>query len=140
MLVQSDAPGTVTIYPLISGGDETPTEVLNAVNAACSDETVRPLCDTVTVETPTKVLYDFSATVLIKDTAVWTTVLANITAALNAFCLAVSEKIGEPVYQSHMIATIMAADDNVVNVTSSFSDEIPAETEFLVLDTLTLTE
>jgi len=145
VLVTSDTPGTVKIYPLVSGGIETPTEVINAVTAACSDETVRPLCDTVTVETPTKVTYSFSATILIKDTAVWTTVLANITAGVQAYCLAMSQKIKDSIadrtiYKAHMIAAIMSADDNVVNVTSSFTDQVPAATEFLVLTSLTLTE
>ena len=136
----NDTAGTVIIYPLISGGIATPTEILNAVAAICSDESVRPLCDTVTVESPTPVGYSFSASILIKSGAVWTTVHDKVIAALEAACLITSQKIGATVYKNQMIATIMEADYNVLDVTTSFTNQVPTATQFMVVGAITITQ
>lgn len=62
--ITSSAPGDVDIYPLVEGGVETPQPILDAVLAACNDESVRPLTDLVTVISPTRVNYNIEVDVV----------------------------------------------------------------------------
>jgi phage-related baseplate assembly protein len=85
VLVDSSAPGTVQIYPLVEGGISTPVEILNAVMAICSDEKVRPLCDTVTVISPTAVTYTLNIGVRVAPGAVVQDVLAAVLSAVQEY-------------------------------------------------------
>ncbi len=59
VLGQPDAaPGTVEIYPLMTGGVIPSQEILDLVAEACSDRTKRPLNDKVIVNVPEAVNYD----------------------------------------------------------------------------------
>lgn len=60
--VQSPSPGEVLVSVLAEGGDGTPdAALLSTVAAALSDETVRPLCDGVTVQAAQVVPYSVTA-------------------------------------------------------------------------------
>jgi phage-related baseplate assembly protein len=125
----------------------TPIEILNAVNAACSAETVRPLCDTVTVDSPTIVNFTFTGAIKIKADAVFTDVLANATTALQAFFITIQQTIarsedipGSTLYTAAIIATIMESDSNIINVTTSFTNMIPTTGQVLVNNGITITQ
>jgi phage-related baseplate assembly protein len=60
--VVSPDPGVVRIYPLTVTGLPSQS-ILDAVDAICSPETVRPLCDTVEVATPEEVTYTITAVI-----------------------------------------------------------------------------
>ena len=75
--VANIGPGMVGVYPLTVTGLPS-TEVKDAVTAALSDETVRPLCDAVTVSDPTLVLFALEVNLTTFDTADNAVVLANV--------------------------------------------------------------
>lgn len=60
--------GTVAVYPLTTGGLPT-QEILDAVQAALDADTVRPLCDAVVVEAPTRVGFVVEANLTVYATA-----------------------------------------------------------------------
>ena len=55
--VYSSQPGTVTIVPLMSGGQVPAQEILDQVHVFCNDDKRRTLCDTIMVIAPTVVEY-----------------------------------------------------------------------------------
>lgn len=68
--ITSPSPGQVLLVPLMAGGIIPTQDVLDKVLAACSDKTVRPLTDYVTVEAPTPVPFDIEFkyyTTLVKE-------------------------------------------------------------------------
>ena len=75
--VANIGPGMVGVYPLTVTGLPS-AEVKDAVTAALSDETVRPLCDAVTVSDPTLVLFALEVNLTTFDTADNAVVLANV--------------------------------------------------------------
>lgn len=62
--VASAIPGQVDVYVLSrTGNGEAPTDTLDAVTAALNTESIRPLCDTVNVQSATIVEYSIVATI-----------------------------------------------------------------------------
>ena len=55
------APGEVTVYPLLKGGELPQAEMLSAVDEYLSAKTIRPLTDNVIVTAPTVVNYNLTA-------------------------------------------------------------------------------
>jgi len=102
--VTTPAPGVVNVYPMVSGGGTTPDEILEAVEEKTSAETVRPLCDTVNVLSPTTTLYDIDVDVTLYDDAVQDTVEAEIAANLDAFKELQGAKLGRDIMLSQIIA------------------------------------
>ena len=92
-------------------GKATPSAGLIAtVDAALSDETVRPLTDFVTVEAPAFVDYDLEATYYIarsRSTSA-TTIIAAVEAAFDGF-IEWQRKINRDVNPSQLVADLMAA-------------------------------
>lgn len=66
VLPNKPAPGCVNIYVLMNDGTLATEEVKNAVAAACSDDTARPLTDFVSVVDAEKVEYNISFTYYIQ--------------------------------------------------------------------------
>ena len=66
VLPNCPAPGYVNIYLLMDDGTLATQEIKNAVLDACSDETVRPLTDLVSVEDAEQVKYNISFTYYIQ--------------------------------------------------------------------------
>lgn len=106
--VDSIDPGTVQIYPLVSGGIETPAEVLDQVLAACNDERVRPLTDLVTVISPGVVDFDLNVNVQLYAYADPTDTEAAIVSALTALGVTKKSKLGQDVPTSQVIGAIMS--------------------------------
>jgi len=106
--VISPIPGTVNINVLVAGGIDTPTEVLDAVEAACNDEKIRPLTDTVEAVSPTKIEYDVEVNIVrYADGPTSAEVEANVLAALEAFTLMKASAMGRDVHSSQVIAACM---------------------------------
>jgi phage-related baseplate assembly protein len=87
-------PGSVSIYPLLEAGGVTPAPILALVEAACNAETVRPLCDTVIVASPTQVNYDLYADYAIYEDADADATKAAADEAINAILVAKRQKLG----------------------------------------------
>lgn len=139
--VTSPVPGSVKIYPLVAGGVTTSEELLAAVLFACSDEKVRPLCDTVTAESPTAVEWTVTAEISVDPSYVSDEVVAAVEAALWAFHATKVASLGRPVYRNEVIAAIMAVEGvvNVSTLTDPAANVTVAENEFPKLTTVTVT-
>lgn len=136
--VASATAGVVTIYPLVTGGIVTPNEILTAVANICSGEKVRPLCDTVVVESPTKVEYSLTVNIRVAPGAVGTVVQDAVEAALATFTTAMQEKLGEDLYGSKIIGLCVDVEDCIDAALSGFSDQTPAANEFLKCTAITV--
>jgi phage-related baseplate assembly protein len=107
--VISPAPGQVQIFPLMADGSITPAQILAAVDAACNDERVRPLTDTVTVTAPTRLTYSLVVDLVIFNTADPAVVDAAARAALQAFADAKRLQLGQDIIDSQVIAAAQVA-------------------------------
>ncbi len=108
--VLSNVPGTVEVYPHVASGSSTPTEVLDAVTAALSAETVRPLTDTVLVESPTPLEYDFFVRLTMYDWADSDALSTLVEAALFAFRDAKRNTMGANITKAMILGVIMTAE------------------------------
>lgn len=87
-------PGTVLILPLMDSGDVTPQTVIDQVFDAANDEKVRPLSDTVVVQSPERIEYDIIAELTLYDDADIDEVVAAVTANLEEFTTAARQRMG----------------------------------------------
>lgn len=69
VVANTPSPGVVNLYVLMKDGTIAAEEIKQAVQATCSDDTVRPLTDYVTVEAPKVVPYDIAFTYYIPSSA-----------------------------------------------------------------------
>ncbi len=103
--VLSPVPGVVHLYPLTQSG--LPSAVIqDLVVAACSDEKVRPLTDTVEVLPPVEFAYSLSARLTVyrgQDAAI---VLASAQAQAAAFVAAQAAALGRDIVPSQIIAVL----------------------------------
>lgn len=106
--VTSPDPGVVHVYPLCASG--LPAQaVLDAVAAACSAETVRPLCDTVRVLAPEAVPYEISA--VVEPYTGYNGELARqqARAAAEAWAARNAAALGRDIVRSQIIAALSVA-------------------------------
>jgi len=106
--VSSPEPGDVLVVPLLSGGGIPETEFLQEVEEALSADDVRPLTDNLSVEAPTVVDYDITATYYIENGIDATTVQNNVNEAVSRFVEWEQSKLGRDVVPSRLIQYIMA--------------------------------
>jgi len=141
VVVASPDPGTVKIYPLVSGGIETPQEIIDAVLATCSGEKVRPLCDTVLVESPTAVEWEFDGEITVDPSYVPEEVIAAVESALEAFHTSKVVTLGKSVYRTQVIAAIMAVEGvvDIPTITLPAADVECDENEFPKLTDINVT-
>lgn len=107
--VSTPVAGTVLITVLSRTGDGTaPQSTLDAVTAATSPKTVRPLCDTVVVKSSQIIDYSVNAVLTILGGYDQDTVLANAQAALQAYTVA-TKKNGRRVTVSGVCGALSVA-------------------------------
>lgn len=129
--ITNPIPGTVKIYPLVSGGIETPDPVLEAVLATCNAETARPLTDTVLVETPTAIEYTLSIGLVLYTNADEVATQAASFKAVDDYTILARGKLGLDVVKTKIIA--LAQVDGVYSVDpGAFADLIVSDTNFSV--------
>lgn len=127
--VLSADPGTVQIYLLMEDGENPAPEIVAAVQAATSDERVRPLNDLVTVNGATAVEYELEI-----ETAFYADADAQITAAaqlaaVEAFVLRKRQSLGQDVPLSQVIEAAMVEGVYSVEVTG-FTSLVIGAAEF----------
>lgn len=110
--VTNPVPGTVNIYPLVTGGIVTPGGVISKVIAACNAEKVRPLTDTVAVLSPNKIEYRITANLVLYDTADQIATQQQVTKNLTDFTNLAKGKLGEDILQAKLAALCNGADLN----------------------------
>ena len=129
VVITSPTPGVVKIYPKVAGGGVTSTTVINAVQVMCSGDTVRPLCDTVIVESPTRITYTLDISIVTFTSADQALTYAAVQTALEALNVAKSEALGQDVLPEHIIGACMQPGVYSVNI-GSFTAITVNDTEF----------
>jgi phage-related baseplate assembly protein len=139
--VMSPAPGTVNVYPLISGGVGTPQTLLDLVNATLNDDRVRPLTDTVAVISPTVVPFVVNIQITAYTNADEATIVSGATSAVAAYLLARENRLGQDVKRSQLIhlATTSVSEVFDVNVVEPAADVVVNLSEVPKATALTIT-
>jgi len=128
--VNSPAPGSVNIYPLVTGGVVTPQEVLDDVYAVCNDNKIRPLTDFVNVYSPVAVQYSIAVNLVLFVTADQTTVLAAVNTALANYIAAKVKALAQDVVVSEIIAICKVDGVYDVEVVTPAANLTIGESEF----------
>ncbi len=118
--VTSPVPGFVDIYVLCNGYDETPTEVLTAVDNKLNAKVVRPLTDTVTVKTPDKISYSLNVNYWIRDedSSKAAQIVNDVKTACAEYIQWQGSELGKDLNPSKLIEKIMGAGAKRVEVIS----------------------
>lgn len=120
--VTSPAPGQVTVTVLSTIGDGTPDAALiDTVEAALSDETVRPLTDVVTVQAATIVSYTINASLTLFTGPDAEVVRSNAFVAVQAYSVA-QHKLGRDVTLSGLYAALHQSGVQNVTLTAPAAD------------------
>lgn len=112
--------GKVNLYVLMDDGTIAKTETKNAVLAACSADTVRPLTDDVAVKDPETVNYNIAFTYYIpSDAAVRSAEIeAAVDAAVAQYAAWQCAKLGRDINPSYLIGLLMQTGIKRVVLTS----------------------
>lgn len=136
--VSQITPGTVGVYPLGVGGTASP-EILALVEATLNDDSIRPLCDTVVVESPDVIDYDIEVEITTFEDVDVETVQAEIETTLQALADNRAATLGRDVNLSQIIAASMVSGVFNVEVIAPAADVAVAFNEVAILGTLTVT-
>lgn len=138
--VTSSVPGTVEIYPLVSGGIATPQGTLDLVTSVLNDEKVRPLSDTVVVASPTIVDYNIEVEVIRYTDSDVNIVQSTIEAALLEYGNNKQKLIGSDIRLDQITAVSVYDITKVfdVNIISPAADVVISETEVGKIGTITV--
>lgn len=118
--VNSPTPGVVDFYPLLTGGEIPPDEIVQVVENMLTDEQVRPLTDDVHVYAPTASEYTLSVTYYIDRTKTTTaaSIQAAVEAAVDAWILWQRERLGRDINPSELIHRMILAGAKRVVISS----------------------
>jgi len=114
---EGEAPGHVTLYPLVEDGLPSDT-LLATVLAAVSDEKVRPLTDTVSVRSPEVVDYTIAATLTFYASADRVDAMSRAHDALNAWLDVRQRSLGVDLVPEQISAVLHVPGVYRVQVTS----------------------
>jgi phage-related baseplate assembly protein len=137
--VTSPDPGDVYIYPFLLDGEAPGEEIIDAVNAACNSEKVRPLTDTVYVEAPTEIEYEIEIELVLLTTAVESVVLDAVTANVEAFKTYRKTKLGIDAIRNQLMKCAMVEGVYDATVVSPVSDIVVEPSEFTTATATTIT-
>ena len=120
VVANSPGAGEVALYLLMNDGTIATTELKNAVLSACSDETVRPLTDKVSVEDPEVASYDIAFTYYIpRESTLSSTEIQNaVDAAVQKYVSWQCGKLGRDINPSTLIGLLMQTGIKRVELTS----------------------
>ncbi len=137
--VASPAPGDVLVTVLSRSGDGTASPaLLAAVSGALNAEDVRPLCDSVSVQSATIISYAVNAQLEFFDGPDPSVIVAAAQAALNAY-VADCRKIGRPVRISGIHAAVHRPGVSQVTLLSPVADIVPTATQSAFCTSLSVT-
>lgn len=141
--VFSPAAGVVAVYPLVEGGTTTPTEIIQAVESALNDERVRPITDTVQVNSPTIEVYDIEVNATLLTGTAEQIAIQAIEDSLQAYADDRQSNLGKDVTINQIIgesAGVDLSEGGVYNieVVSPTADLILDQTKVAVLGNLTV--
>lgn len=122
--------GQVNIYPLVADGSETSSEVIDAVQAILSDETIRPLGDGVVVASPTRIEYELEIELEIFPDTVEGDVIDKVTEDLTAYAVSKRQTLGRDIIEDQIKGICMIKDQVYKATIVGFTDIIVDATEF----------
>ena len=131
-------PGQVRLYPLMRDGLPAQT-VLDAVLAACSGETVRPVCDQVQAIVPETVHTTLSVELTLFEGSDSAAVLEYGQAAADAYVAAVRRRLGFDVVRSQIADALHVAGVYKVSVLAPAADVVLQDYQWPVFDAVTVT-
>lgn len=105
--VVSPIPGTVNLYPLLDTGLPDAT-ILALVEATCSDERVRPLCDTVVVLPPVPVDFSLLAELTLYASSDNQAVRSQALTSAQAYTRELAAKLGRDIVPSQATGALQA--------------------------------
>lgn len=133
--VTTPVAGTVKVYPLISPAAETPPQIIDEVYAILSDEKIRPLCDTVIVQSPIIKSYTLAINITKFPTGVSDKIIDEVTERVNAYLLNRERTLGGNLVVQAIIAASMVEGVYSVSLTGTVSSDVNCEdNEVAVLD------
>lgn len=111
--------GQVRIFVLMNDGTAAGEEIKAAVQAACSEKTVRPLTDFVSVEDPETVNYNIRLTYYLpaESAKPYAEIQRDVTAAVEKYKRWQSAKLGRDINPSYLIGLLMQTGIKRVTVT-----------------------
>jgi len=118
--VDEPAPGSVDVY-ILSSAAAVPAALLTAVNAALSDDEIRPLTDNVTVKSFVSVDYDIDAQLVMAEGPDSATVLAAAQTSLQAY-LHDRRSFGRDVTLAGLLSALVVEGVENVNLVSPDAD------------------
>lgn len=131
-------PGQVRLYPLMRDG--LPAQaVLDAVLAACSGESVRPVCDQVQAIVPETVHTTLSVELTLFAGSDSAAVLEYGQAAADAYVAAVRRRLGFDVVRSQIADALHVAGVYKVSVLAPAADVVLQDYQWPVFDAVTVT-
>lgn len=109
--VTSEAPGEVDVYFIMNDGSLPSDSVILDVESHLNDRTIRPLTDLVSVKAPTASTYNIDLTYYIAEsnTSAVSTIQNDVSAAVSAYNIWQTGKIGRDINPSFLIQKIMEA-------------------------------
>lgn len=118
--VAQTSPGTVTIYPLLQGGELPSSEILELVETACSANDVRPLTDKVLVAVPERVSFDISLSyyIAVSNSAIQPAINDEVHAAVAEYISWQSAKLGRNINDSELVRRVLTAGASRVVLTT----------------------
>ena len=107
--VTSESPGEVDVYFIMNDGTIPSASVIAEVESYLNDRTIRPLTDNVSVKMPMTSIYNIDLTYYIgtSDTSAVSTIQDDVAAAVSAYNIWQTEKIGRDINPSYLIKKIM---------------------------------
>ena len=116
----SPTPGTVDLYVLMDDGTIAQPEIKNAVLAACSADTVRPLTDLVSVKDPETAAYDIAFTYYIPAECPLSPadIAAAVDAAVKQYVAWQCGRLGRDINPSYLIGLLMQTGIKRVDLTA----------------------
>ena len=137
--VASPVPGTVVLYPLLQGGVIPSTEIIDAVYATCNADKVRPLTDTVIVESPEAINYDLNIELTLLTNAVQSDVVNAVDTALQAYADDRKQRMGVDVVISQLIRICNIDGVYSTKVVSPSADIVVNDGQFANIGTINVT-
>lgn len=130
-------PGTVLIA-VLTDYDQTPQQVLDDVYAACGEEKVRPLTDTVIVQSASAVEYDIHLQVTLYENANAVEETAVIENSLRDYAKSKRDVLGQDIVLSHISQKARTANVYDVTIVSPAENLVISETEFGLCKNITV--
>ena len=120
VVVNSPNPGEVYIYALMNDGTKASSGIKTLINAACNDDEVRPLTDTVAVDDPAETTFNVNLTYYMSTESDKSAaqIQADVNDAINNYILWQSTRLGRDINPSKLIQMVVAAGAKRVEVTA----------------------